>query len=142
MRTGKYNEDRQLEVRAYIVQHDADKHVEGYSEEVDDGGAALFWHILAAHLHHAGPENADACLKHTEGYQLDLAFEGDPCQQVSSASGNHNLMTAEEVIAEQASALLTPVTVSRWCSRRTSAKLLRVHVCHEYKAGDSSHPIQ
>lgn len=87
------SQDRQLEVRTYIVQHDADKHVEGYSEEVDNGGTALFWHILAAHLHHAGPEDADACLKHTEGYQLDLAFEGDSCQQVSSASGKHNLVT-------------------------------------------------
>lgn len=75
-----------MEVRAYIVQHDADEHVEGYSEEVDDSRTALFWHILAAHLHHAGPEDADACLKHTEGQQLDLAFEGDPCQHISSAS--------------------------------------------------------
>ena len=62
---------------AYIVEHDADKHVEGYPEEVDDGGAALLWHILAAHLHHAGPEEAHAGLKHTEGQQLDLALKGD-----------------------------------------------------------------
>lgn len=55
------------EVVAYIVQHDADKHVERYSKEVDDGGAALFRHILAAHFHHAWPEDADTRLKHTEG---------------------------------------------------------------------------
>ena len=52
---------------AYIVQHDADKHIERYSEEVDDGGSALFRHILAAHFHHTWPEDADTRLKRTEG---------------------------------------------------------------------------
>ena len=74
------------EVVAYIVQHDADKHVERNSEEVDDGRAALFWHILTAHLHHAWPEDADTCLKHTEGQQLDLAFKRDPCQHTNRES--------------------------------------------------------
>ena len=53
-------------VRTYVVQHDADKQVERYPEEVDYGGAALFRHVLAAQLHHAGPKDADACLEHAE----------------------------------------------------------------------------
>ena len=65
------------EAVAYIVQHDADKHVKRYSEEIDDGRAALFRHILAAHLHHAWPEDANTCLKHTERQQLNLALKGD-----------------------------------------------------------------
>ena len=83
-RTGNWN------VAAYVVKHDADKHVERYSEEVDDGRAALFWHILAAHLHHTWPEDADTCLKYTEGQQLDLAFKGYPCQHANSV--NEQLM--------------------------------------------------
>lgn len=70
---------RQTNGRAYIVQHDAHKQVERYPEEVDDSGAALFRYILAAQLHHAWPEDADACLEHAESQQLDLAFSGDPC---------------------------------------------------------------
>ena len=73
-------------VGAYIVKHDADEQVERYPEEVDDGGTALLWHILAAHLHHAWPEDANTGLKHTEGQQLDLAFKSDPCQHANRES--------------------------------------------------------
>lgn len=65
----------------HIVQHDADKHVERDPEEVDDCRSALFWHILAAHLHHAGPEEAHTRFKHTEGQQLNLALKGDACKR-------------------------------------------------------------
>ena len=66
--------------RPYIVQHDAHKHVEWYPEEVDDGGSALLWHVLAAHLHHAGPEQPNTGLKDTEGQQLHLACQVDACK--------------------------------------------------------------
>ena len=70
-----------VETETHIVQHDAHKHVEGNPEEVDDGGSAFFRHVLAAHLHHAGPEQTHASLKDTEGQQLYFALKCDACNQ-------------------------------------------------------------
>lgn len=69
-----------METGTHIVQHDADEHVERDPEEVDDGGSALFGQVLAAHLHHAGPEEAHTRFKHTEGQQLNLALKRDACK--------------------------------------------------------------
>ncbi len=55
-----------------MVQDKADEDVEGNTEEVDDGGPDLLGHMLAAHLHHAGPEQADHELEAAECHQLDL----------------------------------------------------------------------
>ena len=46
-----------------MVQDETDENVEGDPEEVDDGRPDLLWHMLAAHLHHAGPEQAHHELK-------------------------------------------------------------------------------
>ena len=72
----------------HIVQDDADEHVEGDAEEVDDGGAHLLRDVLAAHLHHAGPEEADRKLKDAEGDQLQLPLEGDACSSQTKHSAS------------------------------------------------------
>ena len=43
---------------AHIEEDKADEEVEGDAEEVEDCGAQVLGHILAAQLHHGGPEHA------------------------------------------------------------------------------------
>lgn len=57
----------------HVIQDEADKDVEGYAEEVDDGRSDFLWHMLTAHLHHAWPEYAHHELKGAKSNQLDLA---------------------------------------------------------------------
>ena len=45
--------------------------------------------MLAAHLHHAGPEQPHAELKHTESHQLQLPMERDACKQRRSMSTDY-----------------------------------------------------
>lgn len=41
---------------AHLPQYDAHKGIQWYSKHVDDGAAAVFGHVHAAHGHHAGPK--------------------------------------------------------------------------------------
>ena len=63
----------------HVVQHDANKHVEGDPEEVDDSRTGLLGQVLASELHHAGPEDAHTCLKHAKRHQLQLPLKRDAC---------------------------------------------------------------
>ena len=64
---------------AYIVEDNADKQIQRHSEQVDNCGPHLLWYMLTAHLHHAGPEQADSKFEDTEGNQLQLPLECDAC---------------------------------------------------------------
>lgn len=67
-------------VESYIVEDHAYKQVERDAEDVDDCGATFLGHVLAAHLHHAGPEDADGRLKYAEGNELHLTRKTNGCE--------------------------------------------------------------